>query len=181
MIAIALIQPKDGNNVGGVLRACHVFRADLLELVGSRAARLINHPTNTMKSHRHVPTIITQDLVIPYDCVPVGVEVTLDAMSLPIFRHPRSAIYVFGPEDGGLGPEILKRCKIVVRIPSFRCLNLAAAVNVLLYDRLAKDERARHSGFKCGGIIFQHELPKILREGSFTIPIKTEKLRGPLL
>ena len=47
-------------------------------------------------------------------------------------------MYVFGPENGSLDEEILQRCTHVVSIPGRQCSNLAAAVNVVLYDRVAK-------------------------------------------
>ena len=47
----------------------------------------------------------------------------------------------FFPSDG-VGVEIAKsicnKCQHVVYVPTTGCMNLAATVNVLLYDRLAK-------------------------------------------
>jgi hypothetical protein len=52
-------------------------------------------------------------------------------------KHPEDALYVFGPEYGGLPkPVRLLRHRFVV-IPTHHCLNLAA-VNVALYDRRLK-------------------------------------------
>jgi tRNA(Leu) C34 or U34 (ribose-2'-O)-methylase TrmL len=45
---------------------------------------------------------------------------------------------VFGPEDGHVPKGIRTACHRFVTIPSHGCLNLAAAVNVVLYDRMAK-------------------------------------------
>lgn len=44
----------------------------------------------------------------------------------------------FGAEDQTLGSRILGGCRDVVFIPSKHCLNLAACVNVVLYDRMVK-------------------------------------------
>jgi len=44
---------------------------------------------------------------------------------------------VLGPEDGSLGAGITSWCRDVVYIPA-GCLNLAAAVNLVLYDRMVK-------------------------------------------
>ena len=52
--------------------------------------------------------------------------------------HPESAAYVFGPENGSLDEAILECCIHVVSIPGRECSNLAAAVNLILYDRIAK-------------------------------------------
>ena len=54
------------------------------------------------------------------------------------FQHPEQAYYIFGPEDGSLSQTILDASDHVVYIPTIGCMNLAATVNVVLYDRLAK-------------------------------------------
>lgn len=41
-------------------------------------------------------------------------------------------------EDGTLREKILSRCRDRVMIPTNGCMNLAATVNVVLYDRTAK-------------------------------------------
>ena len=75
---------------------------------------------------------------------PVCIEVLDDAESLVRFDHPEHAAYVLGPEDGSVPEGVRAACHRFVRIPAVgrasgaRCLNLAAAVNVVLYDRLAK-------------------------------------------
>lgn len=53
------------------------------------------------------------------------------------------ALYIFGPEDGSLDKEIRDWCEDVVYIPTTGCMNLAATVNVVLYDRLAKGNNTR--------------------------------------
>jgi tRNA(Leu) C34 or U34 (ribose-2'-O)-methylase TrmL len=66
---------------------------------------------------------------------PVAVELRPDAESLVTFEHPGEALYVFGPEDGSLPKPVRLRCHPFVVIPTHHCLSLAAAVNVVLYDR----------------------------------------------
>ena len=59
---------------------------------------------------------------------------------------PESAAYVFGPENGSLDEAMLDGCTHIVAIPGRTCSNLAAAVNVVLYDRIAKRwARVRHA------------------------------------
>jgi tRNA(Leu) C34 or U34 (ribose-2'-O)-methylase TrmL len=84
------------------------------------------------------------------DNVPAGmrvvcVELVEGATALPEFEHPAQALYVFGPEDGTLSQAVVDRADAVVYIPTIGCLNLAATVNVLLYDRLLKSGQA-HAG-----------------------------------
>jgi tRNA(Leu) C34 or U34 (ribose-2'-O)-methylase TrmL len=72
---------------------------------------------------------------------PVCVEVRDTSMSLVDYVHPEDAVYVFGPEDGTLGKGITTACHEFIRIPTVGCLNLSAAVNVVLYDRMAKQTK----------------------------------------
>lgn len=141
--AIALVQPKSGDNVGGVLRAAGVFGASLVVLGGKRAGTLIRHRTNTIRAERRTPTIVVESVLdaIPFDCVPVCIEFVAGARDLPSYAHPERAFYIFGPEDGSVPKAIEQRCRDVVMIPSIYCLNLAAAVNVVLYDRMVKGVR----------------------------------------
>lgn len=60
------------------------------------------------------------------------------AISLVGYVHPELAFYIFGPEDGTLKAEITDWCRDIIYIPTNRCMNLAATVNVVLYYRLAK-------------------------------------------
>ena len=84
--------------------------------------------------------------VIPYGAVPVAVDLIDGAIPLPDYAHPERAFYVFGPEDGTLGSSITNWCKDVIYIPTRHCMNLAATVNVVLYDRMAKrgEQAARY-------------------------------------
>ncbi len=96
--------------------------------------------TDTMKAWRHMPVITADDLwdAIPVGCVPVAVDLLPGAVSLVDFIHPQSAFYIFGPEDGTLGVRHARPGVPRLMIPTRYCMNLAATVNVVLYDRLAK-------------------------------------------
>jgi len=139
--AVGLWMPRDPKNVANALRACGCFGAAFLAYSGQRYQR---HAADTQKAYRHMPLINTGDEpdnvlnVVPYDCAPVAVEITDRAVPLEHYKHPERAYYVFGPEDGSISPAVMNRCRDVVRIPSRFCLNLAAAVNVVLYDRISK-------------------------------------------
>jgi tRNA(Leu) C34 or U34 (ribose-2'-O)-methylase TrmL len=77
--------------------------------------------------------------------VPVCVERSAAAELLVDFVHPDHALYVFGPEDGSVSKGWRASCHRFVSIPTVNAgpLNLAAAVNVVLYDRQAKAARRR--------------------------------------
>jgi hypothetical protein len=93
-----------------------------------------------MKGYRDVTWIHSDRPFDHFDRVhPVCIEILEGSVRLQDFVHPQNAIYVFGPEDGGV-PQVIRRyCFSFVHIPSFHCLNLAAAVNVVLYDRAIKE------------------------------------------
>lgn len=145
--AVGLWRPKTPENIGGVLRAAYCYDAALVAIAADRskkAAEGINHGTNTGKAERHMPVLRVDDLqpCIPFGCIPVAVDLVEGACPLHSYQHPVSAFYVFGPEDGTLGDAILKWCAHRVMIPTRMCMNLAATVNVVLYDRQAKALRA---------------------------------------
>jgi tRNA(Leu) C34 or U34 (ribose-2'-O)-methylase TrmL len=138
--AVGLHQPKTPANVGSVLRAAGCYGVAMVAKTGNRYRQ---HGTDTQQAWRHLPLIQCDDLklVVPYDCVPVAVELVDGARSLVAYTHPERAFYVFGPEDGTLGASVLGWCRDVIQIPTEYCMNLAATVNVVLYDRLAKQLR----------------------------------------
>lgn len=134
--AIGLYAPKTDANVGGALRAASCYGAALVVIQGQRFKR---HSTDTNAAYRRIPVVHgALDALIPFDCVPVCVELCEGAVSLVEYQHPQRAFYMFGPEDGSLPIELQKRCRDRVYVPTNHCMNLAATVNVLLYDRLAK-------------------------------------------
>lgn len=138
--AIGLHYPKTPANVGSVLRAAQCYGSSLVAYTGERYKKA---STDTMKAYRHLPLIKVEDLfsIIPYDCVPVAIDLLDDACTLVHYVHPERAFYIFGPEDGTLGKTITSRCRDKVYVPTHGCMNLAACVNVVLYDRMAKGAR----------------------------------------
>ena len=136
---IALDSPKFPENVGAVLRAAHCYRVAQVNIARCRAKDLSNQ-LNTPMGHRHTPTFIVSDPLEyrPFDTQVVAVDLVDGAESLTTFVHPHRAMYVFGAEDATLGKRILDRAQHRVFIPTRDCMNLAATVNVLLYDRMMK-------------------------------------------
>ena len=139
--AVALHRPSRPENIGGVLRAADVYGVALVVLGGGALPPdPLGHPTDTTQAWRRIPVVFSDDVLtgLPDWCVPVAVERVVEATPLPEFEHPECAMYLFGPENGSLDEAILERCTEVVSIPGHVCSNLAAAVNVVLYDRTAK-------------------------------------------
>ena len=137
-VGIGLHFPKNPINVGSVLRAADCFGADFIATSGKRYTRA---PTDVGNAYQHIPLIqVDEDLsqIIPYNCIPIAIELVEGAQPLHTFTHPERAFYVFGPEDSSLGKEVLNWCQQVLYVPTSLALNLAACVNIVLYDRAAK-------------------------------------------
>ena len=143
--AVVMVNPKTRENVGSALRAAGCYDVSLVVVSGMRPDHYMGRIcTDTQKAYRHIPTLRVPDVfdAVPFDCVPIAVDLLPNAKSLVEFHHPERAFYIFGPEDGTLGAAITNRCKYAVQVPTRYCMNLAATVNVILYDRLAKQLRA---------------------------------------
>lgn len=137
--SIGLLNPKSNKNVASVLRAAACYEVALLAVSGHRYTPMT---ADTCRTYRHIPFLNNVDdlfSVMPYGSTPIAVEINDNAKSLINFVHPPSAYYIFGPEDGSLNKEVLSKCKVTVMIPTKFCMNLAATVNVVLYDRMAKN------------------------------------------
>ena len=139
-VLIGLYNPKSPTNVGAVMRAAGCFGASEVRFNGQRFARAAKFHTDTKNVTQRIPLQQQDNLLdnLADGVKVVCVELVEGATALPQFTHPENALYVFGPEDGSLPQEIVDRADEVVFIPTVGCLNLAATVNVLLYDRHAK-------------------------------------------
>jgi tRNA(Leu) C34 or U34 (ribose-2'-O)-methylase TrmL len=131
--------------VGGVVRACASFGIPTLRWTGDRVR--MDDPSRRLPREERMRGYQTVDFArsdgrvlddFSDVAVPIAVEFRANAERLPEFIHPPGAVYVFGPEDGHLPQGILTCCHRFVVVPSVHCLNLAAAVNVVLYDRRTK-------------------------------------------
>ena len=138
--AIGLHQPKDDKNCGEVLRAAGCYGAGLVAIGGARYRAAA---TDTQRAYRHMPVLRCDSLrqAIPMGATCIAVDMVDDATELQDFQHPEAAFYIFGPEDGTLGPDVLAWCTQRVYVPTRYCMNLAATVNVVLYDRMSKQRR----------------------------------------
>lgn len=140
--SICLINPKYPRNVGAVLRAASCFGVEQLWFTGNR----VNMDDGTrlpreerMKGYAEVDLI---QFDYPFDqfknVTPVAIELVPNAETLTEFEHPENPLYVFGPEDGSIPQISMRHCHRFVSIPTRHCTNLAAAVYIVLYDRLLK-------------------------------------------
>ncbi|MEX0739342.1 MAG: RNA methyltransferase [Pseudohongiella sp.] len=141
-VTIALHNPKSPENVGSVMRAAGCYQAGAVRYTGQRFSRAVKYQTDTKNISSKIPLTHVTDLLanLPVDTQVVCVEFAEGATLLPTFIHPPHAIYLFGPEDGSLPQTLIDAADHVVFIPTVGCMNLAASVNVVLYDRLCKSE-----------------------------------------
>jgi tRNA(Leu) C34 or U34 (ribose-2'-O)-methylase TrmL len=142
--SIGLSNPKSPENVGSVMRAAGNYRVDSVFYTGQRYERALklnpDVPNVRRKVSENVCITSVESLIddVPKDLKIVCVEFAMDAVALPQFQHPEKACYIFGPEDGNISQDIIDRADAVVYVPTIGSMNLAASVNVVLYDRLAK-------------------------------------------
>lgn len=146
MLSVCLINPKFSRNVGATYRACAAFGAEKLYVTGNRWEATVRLPREErMRVYKDKVDLIRTER--PFEAafhdneldnerlVPVAIEVSPTAEPLAFFDHPANALYVFGPEDGGV-PRVARRfCHRFVILPGDHCLNLAAAVSCVLMHR----------------------------------------------
>ncbi|SKA76742.1 RNA methyltransferase [Enterovibrio nigricans] len=139
---IGLFNPKSPSNVGAVLRAARCYQAGEVRYTGTRYDRAAKFYTDTQGAIETIPLTAVNSFLdgLEEGTEIVCVELAIGATPLPAFQHPEKAIYIFGPEDGSISKEVVDNAHHVVYVPTVGCMNLAASVNVVLYDRLAKSE-----------------------------------------
>lgn len=126
-------------NLGAVLRTGHAFGASFAFTIGSSLDRREAELADTSKSAGHLPLYqwaSIEEMILPKDCILVGVELDARAVDLPAFRHPLKAAYILGPEKGDLSEAARARCAHLVKIPMRFCVNLSVAAALVMYDRL---------------------------------------------
>lgn len=142
---IALINTKFPHNIGAVVRAASCYGVKEVVFSGKRVVDRILEDKRIpreerMRGYRDVELTYHEDPLSYLKGIgtPVAVELRDNSECLFEFEHPEDAVYVFGPEDGGLQRPELTRCHQFVTIPTRHCTNLGAAVYTVLYDRAFK-------------------------------------------
>lgn len=149
-VLIGLVNPKSPTNVGAVMRAAGCYSVDQVIYTGIRYDRAMKLNTDTKNISANIPLKGVVDLLDninihnnlasnEHDHIKVVcIDLIEGATPLPNFVHPEKALYIFGPEDSTIKQSIINQADAVVYVPTIGCMNLAATVNVVLYDRLAK-------------------------------------------
>ena len=149
-VCIGLVNPKTPVNVDGIMRASGCYGVDAVFYTGRRyelakSSGTAQYQVDTKDAAKSIPLKSVAELPfsIPDGAKVVCVDLVVGATPLPDFVHPDNAYYIFGPEDGTIPQTLIDLADAVVYVPTVGCMNLAASVNVLLYDRLAKYTRAQ--------------------------------------
>ena len=166
MVCIGLTNPKSPTNVGAVMRAAGCFNVDQVFFTGSRYQQAAKFnkgvlKTDTKNAQNTIPLIKVDDFQsietlrekISSTIKIVCVDLVEGAIALPHFNHPQQAFYIFGPEDGTIKQTMIDSADEVVYVPTEGCMNLAASVNVILYDRLSKLATKTDSGLTDNALI----------------------------
>lgn len=126
-------------NMGALMRTAHAFGASFFFTVNAhhkiREAYRAD-TSRTFESMPYYPWASREEMRLPKGCQLVGVELTDDAVDLPVFRHPQAAAYVLGRERGSLSPEMQSACAHIVKIPTKFCINVGLAGALVMYDRV---------------------------------------------
>lgn len=136
---IGIYSPKFVGNVGTLWRAAYNFGANFIFTVGKRYQ---NQKSDTTKSWKHIPlfhfdTLEDMESMLINNAQLVCVEQTEKSRNLKSFCHPERSIYLLSSEDYGFPKNYLSN-KICVSIDSKRCLNVATAGAIVMYDRINK-------------------------------------------
>jgi len=163
-VNIGLINPKSPTNVGAVMRAAGCYQVDSVYYTGQRYAKAAKFNTDTKNRSLSIPLTGVDSFEEEQfsEIKIVCVDLIEGAIPLPEYQHPENVIYIFGPEDGTIEQSLVDQADAVVYVPTVGCMNLAASVNVLLYDRLAKSSRNMASD----------ELIKKSRDTNNTVKVK---------
>lgn len=139
-VSIGLQNPKSATNVASILRASGCYGVNSVFYTGNRYRYAKEFNADTREMHKVIPTIGVEDLLemAPQNTRKIAIELVEGAIPLPDYQHPSSAYYLFGPEDASLQQCVIDQCDDVLYIPTNGSMNLAATVNVVLYDRMVK-------------------------------------------
>lgn len=169
-VSIGLINPKTPTNMGAVMRASGCYQVDSVFYTGERYDRAEKFYTDTQNVNQSIPLVAVPNLLeaISNDQMLVCVELVEGAIPLPEYKHPQNAFYVFGPEDGSINQKMIDRADAVVYVPTIGCMNLAATVNVVLYDRMAKSS----------SVVVGDELIRSSRDRNNRVKVKAKVIGG---
>ena len=138
---IGIYCPKTSMNMGTLWRSASNLGASFIFVIGARYKR---QASDTEHSAKHVPFYVFDDWdsflkFRPIDCQLIGIEKTERSLSIRSYHHRERSIYLLGAEDNGLPEKVLEKCYQVIHIDTPRCLNVATAGSIVMFDRAQKE------------------------------------------
>lgn len=135
---VGIFHAKTEFNIGTLMRSAQCFGANFVFTVGRRYSR---QASDTMDASSQIPCYHYRDMDdmkshLPLGCRIVGVELAEGAREVGQYVHPNQCVYLLGAEDHGIPSRELSICHDVVVIPgTSRCLNVASAGSIVIFDR----------------------------------------------
>ena len=126
-------------NAGNLVRSTHAFGGSFFVFIQPVIDYRKVRQSDTSGAIKNFPVYQydnAKEMVMPDRCALVGIELTDEAIELPSFRHPKSALYLLGPEKGHLSEAAQSRCDFMIKIPMKFCVNVGVAGAIVMYDRL---------------------------------------------
>ena len=131
-------------NIGTLWRSAYVLGAAFIFTVGRRVGPQLTDVTHawTKIPLYHYTDIDDLKSHLPHAARLIAIEMGETSQPIEHYDHPRQAVYLLGNEGSGLPEPVIQRCHDIVRLPGAYSLNVATAGTIVLYDRVAKTERA---------------------------------------
>lgn len=157
--AIAAWETSKEHNVGTLVRTAHAAAASEVILLGERewnvpAARTADLYTEIVQLDADVEAFRAHLVKRRWNLV--AVELADDSVSIFDAVYPERPCFLLGAELGGVPPELMADAELIVQIPQWGlvpCLNLAVAGSLVIYDHLAKCQRAGGLSRPDGGLV----------------------------
>lgn len=191
-VEIVLVRPKKPENLGSVARLIRNFSFSKLILVNpevdidnERANVTARHAQDVLYTASIVENLSSalekSNLIIGTTARTGGdynlkrIAIIPEELNLP--ENPGKISIIFGPEDDGLSNEEIKKCNLVITLPTgddWPALNLSHAAAIIMYfisQKLNKREETKHRpALPVEREILLSEFSKIIEKCSFNKP-----------
>lgn len=134
---IGCINMQTKENYGTLFRSALIFNADFIFLIGRKFKKM---PTDTLKSHKHIPLYEYETFDdfyknLPVGCKLIGIEKTENSIPIENFKHPKQACYLLGSESFGTPENIISKCDESIQLPGTQFLNVSVAGSIVMFHR----------------------------------------------
>lgn len=152
-LTIAVLRAKNPFNIGAIIRVAHSFLVQEIVLVGTE--RWYERAAMGMQRYEHLRELPDEAALIAYareKQLPIIAFEKDDATAnLWTCELPMPAMLVFGSEDFGVGPELIRAADLVVGIPMYG-INHSFPVSVAAGIAMAEWTR-RYVGANTPGLV----------------------------